>query len=127
VVRGGRRGKEGTKGKTRERDPGTQRRGNGAFKGAPNPLLGPKRQTARFRQDIIHDHDAGAAFQGRDEIAQDADAVFVGPVVEDPAEEVDVGGVDLCGLWGQEVVGLEGDAVGEGGGDFGGPVAGDLR
>jgi hypothetical protein len=45
--------------------------------------------------------------------------------VEDPAEEVDVSAVD--GLRGQEVVGLEGDALGEGGGDFGGAVGGDLR
>ncbi len=45
--------------------------------------------------------------------------------MEDPAEEVDVSAVD--GLRGQEVVGLEGDALGEGGGDFGGAVGGDLR
>ena len=41
----------------------------------------------------------------------------VGPVVEDEAEEVDVCALD--GLSGEDVVGLEGDAGGEGGGAVG--------
>lgn len=80
-------------------------------KNIPDPLLRPKRQQARLRQDVIHDHDPGAALEGGDEVAQDAQAVGVGPVVEDPAVEVDVRVLGRLRAQ-QEVVRLEGDAWG---------------
>ena len=72
-------------------------------------LLGIRKRI-RLRQAIILHQNPGAALQGRDQVAQDPVAVFVGPVVEDPAEEVDVGAFDR--LLGHEVVGHESHAGG---------------
>ena len=43
---------------------------------------------ARLQQAVVVDEDAGAGFEGRDEVLEEADGVGSGVVVEDPAEEV---------------------------------------
>lgn len=78
------------------------------------PLLVPSRRPGLGHDKVRHE-DPRPGLQRRDQRPQQLQAVLVRPVVEDPAEVVDVGAVH--GLVLEEVVGHEGDAVGQRGGD----------
>jgi hypothetical protein len=72
---------------------------------------------------VINEHNTRARLEGWDKRAQNRNAFRVGPVVQDPFQNVYVCG---DGLWGEEVVGLEGDAMLEVGGEVAREDGGDL-
>jgi hypothetical protein len=76
----------------------------------PQAVFLPPGEDARLRQYIIVQDNLGARFERGDQPSEDLDAVLVGPVVQDPAEEVDVCPLDGL-VFGKEVVRHESDAV----------------
>lgn len=71
------------------------------------------RPLPRRRQQRIHHHDERTFFHRGGDMPEDLPRLGHRPVMEDPAEEEDVGG-GVGRLWGEEVVRLEADAGGDG-------------
>ena len=70
--------------------------------------LHPHRPGAGLGHDEIRNQDPGPVFQGRHQVPEDSDGVFVRPVVQDGPEEIDICVWERVGL--QDILSLEADA-----------------
>lgn len=93
---------------------------------SPQSLLLPQTHGPRLGQDVVVDHDQTAPFESGNVVPRDGGRVQIGPVVEDPAEEVHVRATYRL-LSVDEVVFSEVDATVEVIGDLSGGIVSKYR
>lgn len=77
----------------------------------PGDLLVPRIHRVRSWQTVVVDDDLGSRLERGDQVLEEFLCILVGPVVEDPPEEVHIGVLDR--LLSEEIVRLELNPVGQ--------------